>query len=148
LPGVDGFTNYNFEAAYMQGPFLLKGNYITRTNDAPTLGDPSYSASSIEAAWVVTGERQRYSISGGTFGQIRPKGPYGAFEIAARYSTIDLNDGLVVGGVEDNWTLGGNWYINRNLRVMVNYVNAKTQPGGNGQNEEANALIARFQIAY
>ena len=46
LPGVDGFTNYNFEAAYMQGPFLLKGNYISRTNDAPALGDPSYSAAS------------------------------------------------------------------------------------------------------
>ena len=105
-------------------------------------------ASSLEAAWVLTGERQRYSVSSGTFGQIRPKGEYGAFELAARYSTIDLNDGLVTGGEEENWTAGANWYINRNMRVMLNYVNAKTQPGSNGQNEEANALIARFQIAY
>ncbi len=148
LPGVSSFTNYNFEAGYMQGPVVFKGQYITRSNDAPTLGDPTYNASSIEAAWVLTGERQRYGLSSGTFGQIRPRGKYGAFEVAARYSTLDLNDGLVTGGEEQNWTVGANWYVTRNMRLMLNYVSAETKPGRNLQNETVDAVMARLQIAY
>ena len=147
--GVDSYTNYNVEAAYMSGPFLVKGQMITRSNDAPTLGDPTYKASSVEGAWVLTGERQRYGLSGGTFGQVKPRrSGYGAIELAARYSTIDLTDALVAGGEEDNWTVGANWYLTRNMRVMVNYVNAETKPGANGVRENVNATMARFQIAY
>lgn len=148
LNGVNGYTNYNFEAAYMNGPFLVKGNYIMRDNDAPTLADPQFSGGSIEAAWVITGERQRYGMTNGTFGGIRPRGKFGAFEVAARYSFLDLTDGPVLGGEQENWSVGLNWYITRNVRLMGNYVNAKTSPGANGLNESVDALMTRFQIAF
>jgi len=148
LLGVTSYTNYNVEAAYMRGPFLLKGNYITRDNNAATLGDPKFNGGSVEAAFVITGERQRYSMTSGTFGGIRPRGPLGAFEVAARYSYIDLNDGLVAGGKEKNWSLGLNWYITRNLRIMGNYIHAKTTPGSNGIRESVDAFATRFQIAF
>lgn len=145
---VTSYTNYNAEAAFMQGPFLLKGQYISRANDASAIGDPTYSGASVEAAWVVTGERQRYSVSGGTFGGIRPRGKFGAVELVARYSTLDLNDGLVTGGEQTNWSGGVNWYITRNLRLMGNYVRADTNPGANGINEKIDAVMGRIQIAY
>ncbi|NCP00855.1 MAG: hypothetical protein COW29_07625 [Rhodobacterales bacterium CG15_BIG_FIL_POST_REV_8_21_14_020_59_13] len=148
LTGVDSYTNYNVEAAYMNGPFLVKGNYIVRDNSAPTLGDPNFNGGSVEAAWVITGERQRYGMTNGTFGAIRPRGDLGAVEVAARYSFLDLNDALVTGGEEQNWSVGVNWYITRNVRVMGNYVHAKTTPGRNGLRESVDAVMTRFQIAF
>ncbi|MEH6759246.1 MAG: porin [Parasphingorhabdus sp.] len=147
-PDVQSYMNYNIEAGYMNGPFLIQGQYIMRKNDAPLIGDPTYKGASVEAAFVLTGERQRYSSSSGTFGGIRPQGKFGAVEIAARYSTLDLTDGPITGGKQSNYSVGLNWYITQNLRVMANYVNAKTRPNRNGINENVNAFMGRFQIAF
>src|SRR5690606_11707201 len=45
----------------------------------------------------------------------------GAWELAARYSSIDLSDGSIVGGEGKTITLGSNWYPNRNVRVMLDW---------------------------
>ena len=42
----------------------------------------------------------------------------------ARYNDIDLEDASVNGGELDNITVGVNWYLNTNARVMVNYFTA------------------------
>jgi len=147
-PEVQAYTNYNAEAGYMQGAFMVKGQYIARQNDAPAIGDPSYNGASVEAAYVVTGERQRYSSNSGTFGAIRPRGKYGAVEVAARVSTLDLSDALVTGGKQTNYSAGVNWYINENVRLMGNYVKADAKPNRNGVDESADALMGRLQIAF
>ena len=54
-------------------------------------------------------------------------GGWGAWEIAARYSVVDLNDRLgspdgVAGGKQAIITAGLNWYVNRNIRFMINYL--------------------------
>ncbi len=148
LTGIESYTNVNVEAAYMRGPFLVKASTIARRNEAPSLGDPTFYGGSIEAAYVLTGERQRYGLTNGTFGGIRPKGKIGAVEVAARFSFVDLNDGVVTGGRQENWSIGVNWYQTRNTRIMVNYVNASTSPGANGQRENVGALMARFQVSF
>jgi phosphate-selective porin OprO/OprP len=57
----------------------------------------------------------------------------GAWEVAARYSYVNLNDGLVQGGVMGGVTLGLNWYLNENLKIQFNYVhnNRYDRLGGN-----------------
>ena len=54
-------------------------------------------------------------------------GYWGAWELAGRYSVIDLNDRLgfkdgIAGGDQTVYTAGLNWYVNRNVRVMFNYL--------------------------
>jgi phosphate-selective porin OprO and OprP len=146
LAGVSAYSNYIFETAYMQGPLLIRAKHIARVSDASVLGDPRFNGSAIEAAFVLTGEDQRFKS--GKFKSIRPQNSYGAFELAARYSRLDLNDGLVAGGAEDNWTLGANWYLTSNMRLMANYIHAETDPGANGQTESVDALSTRFQINF
>jgi phosphate-selective porin OprO and OprP len=62
------------------------------------------------------------------------QGGIGAWEIALRFSHTDLDfheddfglatpaDGIR-GGVQDIWTLGVNWYVNANLRIIANWMN-------------------------
>tara|TARA_R110002051_G_scaffold48299_6_gene95223 strand:- start:19244 stop:20416 length:1173 start_codon:yes stop_codon:yes gene_type:complete len=148
MAGVAGYTNYNLEAMLIEDSWMLRAQYIYRTNDAPALGDPVFNGLTLEAAWVMTGERQRYNVSSGTYGAIHPRNAFGAVELAARYSTLNLSDGLVAGGEETNWTVGVNWYPTRNLRVMGNLVRAETSPGANGLSERVDAAMARFQLSY
>lgn len=78
----------------------------------------------------MTGEHRRYSRSSGTFSFVRPQNNFGigsgwgAWEVAARYSRLDLDDRNIKGGKLDNITVGLNWHLNPNTRVMWNYVNA------------------------
>ena len=50
----------------------------------------------------------------------------GAWEIAARYSYVDLNSGSgadrIQGGIMDGVTVGLNWYLNTNLTVNFDWV--------------------------
>lgn len=150
LNGIEGYTNVNLEAAYMNGPVLLKAQQTTRYNDAPSLLDPEFIGAAVEAAWVVTGERQRYSSSTGTFGEIRPDrdNAWGAWEVAVRYSTLDLSDGVVAGGEQTNLTVGVNWYVNRNVRISANYVDAKAEPNRLAAADNPSAVMGRLQIAF
>jgi phosphate-selective porin OprO/OprP len=46
----------------------------------------------------------------------------GAWEVAVRYSHLDLNSGGINGGIEDGVTLGLNWYLNTNLKIQFDYL--------------------------
>ncbi len=63
-------------------------------------------------------------------------------------SLLNLQDAPITGGEERNWTLGLNWYVNRNTRLMLNWVDAKADPNGDGQVERLEALQARFQFHF
>jgi len=54
-------------------------------------------------------------------------GGRGAYEVAARYSYLDLDSGTIAGGKLHDLTLGLNWYANRNMRMMFNYVAASPE---------------------
>jgi len=149
LDGVEGYLTGAAEAAYSKGPFLVQGQYLQRQLDAPDLDDPTYKGWSVTGAWVLTGERQRYSMRNGAFGAIRPrKSIYGAVELVGRVGSIDLTDGLVTGGEQTNVAVGLNWYLSRNLRFMVNGVQAEASPNRRGDDETVRAVTARVQIAY
>ena len=60
-------------------------------------------------------------------------GIMGAWELALRYSHTDLDyhagtlgtaaaPDAIRGGVQDIWTLGVNWYLNPNVKVMFNWL--------------------------
>lgn len=149
LDGVEGFTTGIAEAGYARGPFMVHGQYLHRQVDAPGLADPVFSGWSIESAFVLTGERQRYSVRSGAFTGIRPdRDGFGAVELAARVGAIDLTDGLVDGGEQLNASVGLNWYVSRNVRFMINGVHADVARNRRGQEETANAVTIRAQLAF
>ncbi|MBK7951019.1 MAG: hypothetical protein IPK00_20220 [Deltaproteobacteria bacterium] len=122
LQDVDSVVSAGAEAAALFGPVLLQGEYQRAFLQRETGGDVDLGGGYVQASWVVTGERREYSRRSGTFGSLEPRSDWGALELAARYSVLDLNDADVIGGEAENWTVGANWYVRRNLRFMFNYV--------------------------
>jgi|GEM_PF-902666 len=145
---VKSYTNYVLEGGYTNGPFAVNAQAVLRNNRASDYNDPQYKGFSVESAYVLTGEKQRFSLGTGTVGKINPKEDFGALEVATRYSNLSLEDGLINGGEQENISLGLNWYINDNVRLMGNYVHANAKPNRNGKNEKAEALLGRFQVAF
>ncbi len=133
------------EGLWIHGPWSLQGEYLHA--DVKLDGSrPDYAASGYYAfaSWVLTGESRPYS--NGKVGNIKPGGPYGAVELAVRYSELDLDDAPVLGGRERNWTLGANWYINRYLKLQANYVHAQSDRRGLGM--DPNVVEVRAQIQF
>jgi len=142
------------EAALVYGPFSLQAEYLcAAVNDIDGGGgDPKFSGFYVYGSYFLTGEHRPYNTSSAVFGRIKPtrnfRGAHagvGAWEIAVRYSHLDLDDGDVNGGELDDITLGLNWYLNPNVRVMFNYVYADAEEKYDGQ---MHAFQTRFQIDF
>ncbi|MFQ5495245.1 MAG: porin [Phycisphaerae bacterium] len=139
------------EAALVNGPFSLEGEYVHAFIEGRSrrIGDPRFWAASIQASYFLTGEHRPYKTSAGTFGRVRPLRNYGtdggpgAWEVGARYSYLTLNDGIVRGGRVRDLTVGLNWYLNPNVRMMWNYVLADPARGG-----DVSAFLWRIQVAF
>jgi phosphate-selective porin OprO/OprP len=145
---ADDLDTYGFEGAALFGPFSAQAEYILADVGSDDTGDPLLSGWYVFGSWLITGEQRIYKKEDAAFAGVKPNhnflqdGGMGAWELAARYSSIDLNDEGVAGGELDDVTLGVNWYLNHNARVMVNYIYADLD----GISNAAHALMTRFQV--
>lgn len=127
LGGTDRIRRVGLEGAWAQGPFSLQGEFLTIAASRPGARDFTADGAYLYASWVLTGETRPYRS--GAFGNVRPKRASGAVEAGLRYSTLDLDDGLVAGGKQHDWTLGLNWYLGQHFKLQANYVRAFSERG-------------------
>jgi phosphate-selective porin OprO/OprP len=147
---VDNVTQWGLEAATVLGPFSAQGEYISVAVDRNGESDPDFYGWYGYASWFLTGESRPYKH--GVFGRVKPKsvvgeGGYGAWELAARLSKIDLEDSGVEGGEETDVTLGVNWYATSSIRFMLNYVDVINQKKG-GTSDEPSLVEMRAQVDF
>jgi phosphate-selective porin OprO/OprP len=126
LTSVDGSTQLSLEAAWQKGPFMLMGEYLRTDIDAPALNDPEFDSYYISGSWILSGEMHAYRKKSGIFHSIPVaktvnQGGWGAWELGFRYSSVDLNDGLIDGGDMDILSLGINWWLTPVFNVNLNY---------------------------
>ena len=139
---AEGASSYGLEFGANYKSFYLQGEHFwfdVQRRGSSTLPDPDFKGYYLQASWMPTGERRRYNMATGSFQGPRPlvpfssNGGFGAFEIAARYSRMNLNfmEGLegtaaaaesVRGGDQAVTTLGINWYPNPNMKLMLDYL--------------------------
>lgn len=126
IEDVDHTVKWGLEAASVWGPYSVQGEYMSVDNDLSGGSDPDFNGWYAYGSWFITGESRAYK--NGVFSRVKPKsivgkGGHGAWELAARYSDIDLNDSGIEGGEEKDLTIGVNWYATPTIRFMGNYVN-------------------------
>ena len=111
------------EAAFVSGPLSLQAEYLfTAVDRNQGYDDPRFYGWYAYVSWFLTGESRKYFPDEAIFGYPKIQSKWGALELAARYSTLDLNSGSIPGGQERNVTLGVNWYISRRFRLMAEYI--------------------------
>jgi len=138
------------ETGLVYGPASVQGEYIVANTDTGLGNDSSLKGFYLQSSFFLTGERRPYRPAEAAFGRVRPRrsflskaGGIGAWEVAARFSKIDLNDGPIAGGELRDWTAGLNWYLNPNTKVMWNYVRADLDKVG-----IANIFQMRFHVDF
>lgn len=140
---------------------------------ASSLPDPDFNGWYVQAAWTFTGEKRAYNPVTATFVSPRAANPVnvktgdiGAWELAARYSVVDLNfnpgfagantivaAGGIRGGRQESYTLGLNWYPNPILRFLFDYQHLNIDRLGTtapfGQiGQKVDIAAARAQLAF
>jgi phosphate-selective porin OprO/OprP len=123
---ADSMTHSLFEAYYQKGPLWLGGELLFTQIDSPEYGDPVFRSAWIQASWILNGDSRPYFPQRGVFGVLSPKrsvssGGRGLFEVGARYSTLDLEDGAVRGGESSRLTGFLNWYLTGRSLLAFNY---------------------------
>ena len=160
ISNVDYANLVGPELALVYGPFSFQTEYtlanLQRTNDTDA-PDADFSGFYVFGSYFLTGDHRPYNKEEGCFSSVKPIKNFkwgegiGAVELAARYSYLDLNDSdassSATGRLKDA-TVGVNWYLNPNTRVMLDYVHARAFPDTKGNDGDADMFAMRFQVAF
>lgn len=135
LTDTHAINRAGLEAGWMHGPFLAQAEYLhlAAQRDA---GLPNFTGDGyyVFGTWMLTGESRVYKNS--YFTNVKPAHDHGAVELAARYSHLDLRDGIVQAGREHDWTVGLTWYLGQHLKFQANQIWA------HADDSPANAYLA------
>ena len=148
IAGVNRLGTEAVELAWQYRSLLLSGEFLQSQAEMDRGGSLAFNGWQMTASWFPTGERRKYSEAFGAFGGVNPKHKWGAIELKARASDVDLVAGVVNGGKEHNEAFGVNWWYSENIRVLSEYVLIHTDPGANGIAEDPSVVQVRVQIAF
>ena len=148
---VDGVDLLALELAGKRGPLSFQSEFVgSRSRLTGRGGAATFSGAYLQVSYFLTGERRPYARSRATFGRVRLRTRFswksrtwGAWEVAARLSYLDLDDGNIRGGNLNDVTLGLNWYVSPRVRLMANFVRAHLR-----NSVTSNLFQMRFQIDY
>ncbi len=147
--GQAGYTSYSVTRSPMAYGVYAAASGTPATQVVHPSNDSFYGWY-MQGSWIITGESRPYSAATATFGAPKPAknfsikdGTWGAFEIVARYSDLNLNShkndpsslitgwtntaktytffNTVRGGDQRIVTAGLNWYLNPAVRIAVDY---------------------------
>lgn len=169
-------TRWTPQAYYYYGPFGLMAEYahesqeVTRSTNHQTLDHDAWQAT---FSYLLTGEEASY-------GGVKPKQPFspnkdgwGAWEVVARLSRMDIDDNAFIGTANTRlsniatsaksasaWGVGVNWYLNNYTRFTLDYENTRFSGGAAGSaandtgitnlvdKQEEKAMIGRLQVSF
>lgn len=140
---ADSTSVFGTELFFVYGPFSLQAEYAWAMANNPVINrtqrdDFLFNGGYVQVSYFLTGENRGYDRRYGREATNYLNGPFtnawlvrddngglsyglGAWEIAARYNYVDLNDGPINGGLLDAVETGVNWYLSPNMKVQFMY---------------------------
>ncbi len=154
------------QAYYYYDPFNLLGEYAISNQDVrrgASAAKLQHTAWQISVGWVLTGEDA-------SFNGVVPKhafdpraGGWGAWQLVARYAELDVDNAAFPLFANPNasatsaaaWSVGLNWWLNRNVRVLTSFSQTKSDGGGKSvaapgpvTKQDENVLFTRVQLSF
>ena len=163
----DETTLFGGELAAVFGPASVQAEYIYADVDslAPGIGDMNFDGYYVMASFFLSSlfgdndhHARKYDPKSGLFKGANMKAEdafsftddgWGAWEVAARWSSIDLHDDEISRDSADQLndiTLGLNWYVNPNSRIMFNYVRAMVDR--DDVDDDSDVFEMRYQFNF
>ncbi len=167
-------TVYGTELLGILGPLSVQAEYaFAFANDAfvPVRGRNTaqhslgFNGGYVAVSYFLTGENRQYDRRLGRLNSqyiAQPNSPFyfvkgdddrwifarGAWEIAARYSHLDLDNNAIQGGIMDGETVGLNWYLNNNLKIQFDYVHDNRYHQTGQYSGDVNGFGIRTQFLF
>jgi len=174
---VTGGYVFDVETAANYRNFFWQGEYYHYQVDRAGLPNNGFDGAYGQVSWTLTGETHRYNPQSGAYLRIIPNHPFswadgewGAWEVAARYSYVNLDSNFIAGellsanpdavdgGDQRGFTFGLNWYPNDIVRLMLDYNHIDYEkalattvtgvPIGAPVGAKFDAVSLRLQVAY
>lgn len=154
---------------YYVGPLGLLGEYtrvsqdVARTTEAGLREETlDTSAWQLAASWFLTGEEASFRGYKPETTFSLDKDTWGAFELVARYHELSVDEDAFAGGTDSfadpnssarkasAWGLGLNWYLNENLKWVLNYERTSFEGGaaGGADREDEQVFLTRFALGF
>ncbi|HEY0982314.1 OprO/OprP family phosphate-selective porin [Schlesneria sp.] len=173
---ADYFNLFGLETVYQSGPLSFQSEYMATVVES-VVGPVFYQGAYAEVMYRLTGEHRRYDkklsalrnpIPNSNFlplktGEIRG---WGAWEVAARWSVVDLNnpdkldghyynsatnsyDGTnkAGNGLLNDATLGMTWFLNAHTKLQLNWIHAMLRNQAKGYSS-ADLFVSRIQVDF
>ncbi len=134
---MNNYHVFGSELLWVNGRFSLQSEAMVSVVDQLNGDQATLEGAYAQVGWFLTGEHRPYDRIAGAVDRIKPfenffrvmtddgvASGYGAWELAFRWSWIDLNDGTIQGGTLTDLTSGVNWYLNAYTKLMFNHIHA------------------------
>ncbi|HVO59346.1 MAG TPA: porin [Terriglobales bacterium] len=137
---------FALEALWTHDRYSVLTEYVRSQVNATQIANPSFYGFYVTGSVFFTGEHRPYDRNVGFARRPIPRRRWGAVELTARYSRLDLDDKSIHGGLMNKGTLDLNWFLNRRVKVGVSggFVNLD-RAGVNGFTE---ILQTRMQYVF
>lgn len=152
---TNNFTHFGGEVLWVQGPVSIQSEASLAIVNPVGLAQMHYKGAYTQVSYFLTGESRPYDKKAGAVDRLKPLDNFrtdtgcgwGAWELAGRWSYIDLNDGDINGGRLTDWTAGLNWYLNPYTKIQFNYIKSFVANPTFGHSN-ASIFGARAQIDF
>lgn len=136
ITDVENRMIYGAELAVAYKNIMFQSEYIAhKMNRIGELSQVNQDGFYAQAAFLIFGGKYNYNKSEAEFTQVSRGKKWGDIELAFRYDYLNLNDfsAEVYGGSANGYTAGLNFYVNDNVKFMLNYVYMNHDRYANGK---------------
>lgn len=135
VENVNHYYTLGYELGFRHNKWLLTGEYvftgisrygIGKNDEEYSLKNATFNGWYASTSYMILGQARRYAADDAEFGPMPVRRKGGNLELAAHYSTVNLNDfhdarAVITGGKANAYSLSLNWYPKSNLLVGLNY---------------------------
>lgn len=153
ISNADEVGRLSLEASHVAGRFSWQSEFLAAQVRRIGLEKVQFWGGYVFASWFLTEDSRNYNFGSGDYEQVHVNTPVreggkGAWEVAVRASYVDLTDKDIIGGREKNLSVGLNWYLNNQFRLMTNLVKVFDVDRPGSEYDNLNPLIFSLRVQW